>query len=453
MKAVNTMICFMLAFLLAAAAVGAEEVESVILTTDSNYPDTMVASVAGDYIGAPVLITSKGQLTSETEDELSSLAPTNVYIIGGPYVVSEAVEEGLEETYNVVRLWGMTRYGTAVEVAEYFWETSSQALLVWDVMQRPESGNAELISEAKDLAMQHDMPALLIRKNDIPDDVVDALVNLSVESVILVGNVGSDVEATLSELGIEISDHIKGADVNETRRLVRQRIKTRVRLLLHRPLVVVAVGNWSDTIRAPYMPNGTSRHISSEDQIDDLISEINDMDYNRILVVGKPELAAVIHDRLTDAGINATLVSGRPAAVAARVMRHELARIRERADAIRERLLAMHQRMIEAWINKSDSIISKAERMLQSARISDETKDRIIDELRDISQAMQEQYNDGNYSMAWVQYKKMESRTDRIAWNYRDRLVTAYRQLVDRETRLETSLQRIEEARRLMAAS
>lgn len=432
MRVTNLSICILVAFLLAASVAGAEEIESVIITTDSNYPDALIAGVAANYIGAPVLITSPGELSSETEDELNSLDPANIYIIGGPAVVSEAVEETLGETYTVVRLWGMTRYGTAVKVAETFWESSAKALLVWDALSRPEDGNAELISEAKDLAIAEDMPALLIAKNRIPADVVGALSNLSVTSVILVGNVGSGVTDALSELGIVISEHIKGEDVNETRQRVRDKVKQRIRSKANKHMVVVAVGNWSDTIKAPYMPNGTSRHITSEDQIDDVIAEIQDGNYSRIFVVGKPELAMIIYNRLTEAGINVTHVSGRPAAVAAKVMRHELARIREREAAIRERLEAMHQRFIAAWANKSDSLIAKAERLLTSARIEEATKNRIMNNLRDIEQSIDEYADNGNYTKAYRSYKDLESRAERIAWDYRSRLVTTYRKLLDK---------------------
>jgi putative cell wall-binding protein len=432
-----------------AATVAAEDIESVILTTDTNYPDTLVASLAANKIGAPVLLTSARELPAETEEELNNLSPSNIYIIGGPAVVSKSLEESLSIEYTVVRLWGMTRYGTAVEVAEYFWESAPQALLVWDALKKPGDGNSELVSEARDLAMQDEMPMLLIGKNHIPGQVVDALNNLSVESVVLVGNVGSDVIDTLDEMGIEISEQIKGEDVNKTRTKLRDRIMEKLRTRTDRPLVVVAIGNWSDTIKAPYRPNGTSRHITSEGQIDDLIAEIQDNNYSRIKVVGKPALAQIVYDRLTDAGIEAELISGGPAKVAANITRKELARIKQRLMDVKHELEAAFRRRIVASLNDTENIIQDAEEILEQAGISEETKERLLDQLREMKQDIDEKIAEGNYSLAWVLYGKLKGKATRLTWDYKARLESAYKKLLDSETTLNTTIESLRKFRTL----
>ena len=89
---------------------------AVILITTENYPDAMVAGAAANKEGYPLLFTDKEAIPNETLAEIENLQPATIYIIGGPAVISEEIEEELSENYEVVRVWGMTRYGTAADV-------------------------------------------------------------------------------------------------------------------------------------------------------------------------------------------------------------------------------------------------------------------------------------------------------------------------------------------------
>lgn len=445
MKVGHLFLCFLVAFLMAAAAVKAEDIDAVILATNSNYPDTLVAAVAAEKIGAPLLLTERGQLSSETKSEIESLGVSTVYIVGGPAVVAENIEEELGEDYVVVRLWGMTRYGTAVEVANYFWDESDKAVLVWDSLVKPALGNSEMVSQAKEMAIEEEIPLLLINKNYIPTPVEGVLESLGVQEVVLIGNVGGDVGASLDNLGITVAEEIKGPTPNETRRLLKEKLKQRIkaRIVSHgkRPLVVVAVGNWTDTIKAPHMPNGTSRHITSEDQIDDLIAEINENNYTRIVVVGKPALAKVIHDRLTEAGISSTLLSGRPVAVARQIVQREIAAIRKRAQLAVATLRNLFVRRIRA-MNLTESGLEKIESVrsiLDKAGTADKTA--VLAGVRAIRDEMLEKLNEGDNEGAWLLHKKLESSVAGLIYKHRatSMLVPLYRNLTNLETKYRIS--------------
>lgn len=462
MKAGHLVLFFIAGLLAVSSIAGAEGlavmpisadtgIDSVILATDSNYPDTLVAGVAAEKIGAPLLLTEPDALPPETKAEIESLNVSTIYVIGGPEVISESVEEELGENYTIVRIWGMTRYGTAVNVAEYFWEESEKAVLVWDNLAKPELGNSEMISQAKEIAAEEGAPLLLINKNFIPDRVADALRNLSVRSVILVGNVGSDVISSLDELGITISEEIKGSTPEKTRERLkeklRQRIRTRVRNHGKRPLVVVAVGNWNDTIRAPFMPNGTSRHISSEDQIDDLIDEIDEMNYSRLYIVGKPELARVIYNRLSDAGINVTHVSGRVVVVVRKMVQHEKEVIRRIAHAAKTAL----RRIFSLKVNETDieersqKVIDRIDVALSKVRGINKT--RIMNQLNDIRDEMLEYLQNGDHEGAWLMYQRLVSQESQIILRYRNWLLSRYQNLRDAETQYRTLAESVQAVR------
>ncbi len=441
MKAKLLMAFVLTALLFTAASAAAEEIDSVILTTDNHYPDSIVAAVTANKIGAPVLLTSPGELDNDTLAEIEELSPETIYIVGGPAAISEDVESTLAGSYNVVRIWGVTRFGTAAELALYFWEDAPKAVLAWDVLGLADEGEYELLSEVKDLAIQEDLPVLLTKKNEIPEQVVEALVNLSVDSVILVGNVGSGVTDTLEELGIEVDEHIMGEDTEGTCDRVRERVKEKIRTRTERPLVVVAIGGWSDSIKAPYQPNGTSRHITSEDQIDDLIAEIEEMNYTRIKIVGKPELAQAVYDRLTEAGIDAELITWRKAsAVAAEIARKNLERIKARQDAMRTRLQAMFRARVQGLQDDMDGLVSRTKSFIENANLSESVEERWSDWVDEKKQSFDDNIADRNYAGAWADYAAINAKIMDIAFRYRERLVEAYRELRAKETTLRVAV-------------
>lgn len=436
------------ALLLTTASAAAQEIDSVILTTKTHYPDTIVAGAVGNKIGAPVFVTSQDRVDSEVLDEISSLSPTTVYIVGGPAAISEEIETVLAESYEVVRIWGVTRYGTAADLAEYFWESAEKAMLVWDVLGLADTGNYEMLAEARDLAIQEDMPVLLIKKNEIPEQVVNALLNLSVEEVVLVGNLGSGVTDALEELGIDVSEEIKGVDAEETRERIKEKVKEKVRVRKERPLVVVAIGDWEDSINAPYSPNGTSRHITSEDQIDDLIAEIGDMNYTRIKIVGKPELAQKVYDELTVAGIDADHISARRVvAVAVEVMKKNMVKIKERAAAMRERLEEMFKTRVEGLETDMDNLVERTKNFIENANLNESVKERWLNWVDEKEQSFDGNIEDENYASAWADYNTLRAKIMDLTFRFRERLVSAYRNLVEQETMLRTAVSKLSDLR------
>jgi putative cell wall-binding protein len=449
MKSRLIVLCILAAFLVSVSAARAEDTGAVILATDANYPDTLIAGVIGETLGIPVLLTSPGSLPSETESGIIETGAKTIYIIGGPAVISESVEDKLAQNYSVVRLWGMTRVGTAVAAVENFWDSAPKAVLVREFPGSSPAENSELLSGASDLAEEEKLPMLLIHYDNVPSEVVDALGNLSTKDVVIIGKVGDGVRETLASMGIAISENIMGDDENKTRKLVEGRIREKARLRVDRPLIVVAMGNWTDAIKAPFRPNGTSRHITSESQIDELIAEIRQNNYSRIMIVGKPELAGIVYGRLTAAGINATLVSGSAAKVAAQIMKEEMHRIREIEAAVRARLRNINMRMAAKALNGTDEIIAKVGKLLDDAGISGQARERVLDVLRELKADMEENYMEGNYTRAIVSYRKMEDQPARLLLKYKERLAKDLEKLVEREKNLQEKLSELRQRRAL----
>ncbi len=86
-----------------------------------NYPDALAATPVSAFDGMPVFLTRTAYISTETLDAMSDIGVTDVIIVGGTSVVSNAVFDGcaaqLGGTNHVLRLAGANRYETSKEIA------------------------------------------------------------------------------------------------------------------------------------------------------------------------------------------------------------------------------------------------------------------------------------------------------------------------------------------------
>lgn len=127
---------------------------------------------------------------------------------------------------NTLRIFGDTRYKTAVEIARTF-ETSETVYLV----------NGETFADsavAGPLARQKKAPLLLTKKDKLPEDVLLVLEELKAKQVVIVGGnlaVSSAVETELKTAGLSV-ERIAGATRYETSIQVAKAMKTDGRFFL-----------------------------------------------------------------------------------------------------------------------------------------------------------------------------------------------------------------------------
>lgn len=106
--------------------------ENVVLAYGMNYADALAGAPLAAALDCPLLLT--GNLESGLESivtaEMNRLGVKNVYILGGEYVVSSAIESSLKSKYgknNVERVYGENRYGTSLAIAEKLDEIRREA--------------------------------------------------------------------------------------------------------------------------------------------------------------------------------------------------------------------------------------------------------------------------------------------------------------------------------------
>ncbi len=100
---------------------GWAKADTVILASGVNYADALAGAPLAAAANAPVLLTlNKTQgIEQAVLDEIARLGATKVYILGGTAAVCSDIESAVSSAgCKVTRLYGSTRYGTAVKVAE-----------------------------------------------------------------------------------------------------------------------------------------------------------------------------------------------------------------------------------------------------------------------------------------------------------------------------------------------
>lgn len=110
-----------------AALIGQEVVQvggavnRVIVARADTFPDALAAANLATYGRSPILLTATSSLPQTTSDAIKSLLGDrgDVIVVGGNLAVAPSVAQGLTSAgYNVTRLAGETRYGTAAAILE-----------------------------------------------------------------------------------------------------------------------------------------------------------------------------------------------------------------------------------------------------------------------------------------------------------------------------------------------
>lgn len=133
----------------------------VIVASGENFPDALGVSSFSGSNQYPTLLVGQNYLSDKTKNYLTSNKPTTVYIVGGVFVVSQAVEAQIKElvpTAVIKRLAGNDRFDTVAAVINEF-SASPRTLFLANGFNFPDA----LAGSA--LAAKTGDPVLLIDNN------------------------------------------------------------------------------------------------------------------------------------------------------------------------------------------------------------------------------------------------------------------------------------------------
>lgn len=191
----------------------------VLLARADDFPDALAGAPLASALDAPILLSGSDALSSATADEIRRLGARRAVLLGGTVALSAAVESGLrsEGVDRIERIAGATRYHTAAAIAQRTTDGHSTAAYVAAGRgATPDTGWHAALSVAP-LAAAQGRPLLLVDPGTVPGATSDALRDLDVGSLTVVGGPAEIAEATVQTLAaIATVQRIGGSDVYAT---------------------------------------------------------------------------------------------------------------------------------------------------------------------------------------------------------------------------------------------
>lgn len=182
---------------------------TVLLATSLNFPDALAASALAGMDGAPLVLTPPDRVPDTVLDLLDDLSTTRVRILGGTAAVSQAVEDQLRDAdLQVSRVQGADRFATAAAVAGVVRAPARRAVVALGDHPVPSRAWPDALSAGTYAASGVRIPVLLTRPDAVPQATMDALSDLRVTNVDLLGGtaaISAAVQQQLEEAGITVT--------------------------------------------------------------------------------------------------------------------------------------------------------------------------------------------------------------------------------------------------------
>lgn len=174
---------------------------AALLVRADAYPDALAGAPLARKLGGPVLLTPRDALHPATAAEVRRLGVRHVVLLGGTAALSTAIEDDLRRNgvTTVQRLGGADRFATAGLVAEQV--GGDEVVVAEGAHVRPDRGWPDSVS-ASALGALTDRPVLLVMHDDVPSATGEALEQLGVTDVTIVGGdaaVSAEVESQLAD--------------------------------------------------------------------------------------------------------------------------------------------------------------------------------------------------------------------------------------------------------------
>lgn len=154
--------------------------EYAVLANGQNFPDALSAAPLAKKYNAPILLNPDSDLDSRVENELQRLGVKQIFIIGGPSVISDTIKNKLEGlNIKTTRLWGQNRYETSIKIAEQL-NFNGQVVIV----------NGENFPDALSIApiaAEKSMPIILTLPNTLPESAANYVKNNKITKTYIIG--------------------------------------------------------------------------------------------------------------------------------------------------------------------------------------------------------------------------------------------------------------------------
>lgn len=179
--------------------------------------------VHDQYVNTPVpiLLTNPAVMSPESMAEIRRLGVEKVIVLGGLGAISPEVVAELQANGIVCeRIWQATGYGTAADIATRMrMNAHANGTPPPDTAIITTGENFPDALTVSSPAAARNMPILLVKPTHLPDETVQALEQLQIRNLIIVGGAGAvhpDVEQALRDRGFNVLARLWGNTQYET---------------------------------------------------------------------------------------------------------------------------------------------------------------------------------------------------------------------------------------------
>lgn len=174
----------------------------VFIVQGYDFADALTVAPFAKKLNGPIILSGKERLKQETVDEITRLNPKKIFILGGEKVISNEVEVQLKNinVNNIERIYGQTRYETALKVAEKL--GGAKELFIVNGY-----AYADALSISS-IAAQKGAPIIYTNGNEISREIKNYMIKNNIENAYAIGGVGVISENAIS--GIENIERVSG---------------------------------------------------------------------------------------------------------------------------------------------------------------------------------------------------------------------------------------------------
>lgn len=187
-----------------------DSADSVVLVGTSKNIDALSAGALAKKMNAPIMYSSRDQISESVIKEMERLGAKNITIVGGNASISDGVVKTLREKgYTVRRISGDDRYQTSAKIADMvgFQDGSERkAFLV----------SGENYFDALSISAysaKNEIPILLTSKRNLPNSISDSIKSNKIGQITIIGGTSS-VPTSVVDKVKNISIDGKGVSAN-----------------------------------------------------------------------------------------------------------------------------------------------------------------------------------------------------------------------------------------------
>jgi len=153
----------------------------VILSRDDQFSDALAAAPLSKKLDAPILMTDSVKLDDRTLAVMHDLGAKYIYIVGGTVAISQSIEDILSKEFTVTRIAGLQGYDTAALISAQVGAEPTRTVYLANGYAIPDAIAISAFAGAQG------NPILLTDRDALPASTLQALADLQVNNVVLLG--------------------------------------------------------------------------------------------------------------------------------------------------------------------------------------------------------------------------------------------------------------------------